>query len=116
MTAAPGWAVILTNQVCKDYRRKAPRLQWYCSKYYAKSSGRAGWGKIHVTAGTDERDQKLVLLHELAHHLTQRRQKQKARYHLHPRYSRTFEGHSRGQYRICLQPREELQGKSDSSL
>ena len=35
------------------------------------SSGRA-WqsGRIHVTAGTDRKDQKLVLLHELAHWLT----------------------------------------------
>ena len=85
----PDWAVSLVEQVCKDYNRAKPAdLVWHNSKhvksggvtYYAKTmSGKQMLkrtktgrlvvfrGKIRLSAGTDEIDQKLVLLHELAH-------------------------------------------------
>jgi hypothetical protein len=85
----PQWAVELTNQVCKDYKRALPqKFQWYQSKTSSNSSGRTWarqrvWGrwipsKVHVTAGTDLQDQKLVLLHELAHHICNKRHKREA--------------------------------------
>lgn len=95
--AAPLWAVELTNQVCTDYHRKSPNLDWHQRrdrKYkrwqhgQTEDGGRylqrvtivqpAGqytsgttWpsGRVLVRAGTDAADAKLVLLHELAHHI-----------------------------------------------
>ena len=68
----PTWAVQLVTQVCKDYNRVLPKkLQWYNSTRSSWSSGFTWYDghKIHVTAGRDQYDQELVLLHELAHYL-----------------------------------------------
>lgn len=75
MTDAPGWATELMNRVLEDegcdsvgvtltWRRSSQR--WGTVTY---SSGRTHpiEQRIIVTAGKDRRDQKLVLLHELAH-------------------------------------------------
>lgn len=86
---APLWAIELTEQVCRDYNRTLPgELKWTTARRessggrteYAK--GRNGKklfkrtktgrlvtfrGSVAVSAGTSEKDAKLVLLHELAH-------------------------------------------------
>ena len=89
---APQWAQDLVLQVALDEGRDdVPELTWHRSKRSAFSSGRT-WhtsSRIHVTAGTQRRqtqipyrsgkrtgqvsvraEQKLVLLHEVAHWLT----------------------------------------------
>lgn len=85
----PEWATELFTEVCKDYNRGLPSLFTWHEANRNGSSGwtRAAWGKrmvkqksgkwkavnwygeIKVIAGKDEQDQKLVLLHEIAHHL-----------------------------------------------
>lgn len=71
--AAPKWAVDLLARVVEDYGQEPIDLSWRRSKAHRTSSGLAG-GRgprtIHVTAGTERRDQRLVLLHEIAHILT----------------------------------------------
>lgn len=96
--STPQWAIELTEQVCKDYTRSLPKeLQWFKrntgggyervelgeGRYSYKKVPRkysSGWtrsigNKIHIAAGTDESDQKLVLLHELAHHILNKTKK-----------------------------------------
>ena len=87
MPAPPKWAQDLVLQVALDEGRDdVPDLTWHrarsrpgvlygdtiadLSHTPQQSSGRASRNRIHVTAGTDRKDQKLVLLHELAHWLT----------------------------------------------
>ena len=60
----------------REWMTERPDLQARMDRQAARlaegSSGRA-WNdgsRVHVTAGTDRTDQKLVLLHELAHWLT----------------------------------------------
>ena len=75
---APVWAVKLTEQVCKDYKRKTPyKLQWYNRTRRTFTSGFTRWGgkEIHISAGSDGYDQELVLLHELAHYLVMKTKK-----------------------------------------
>lgn len=74
----PDWAVELVKQVCKDYNRTLPaRVQWYRRRFRKHTSGFTRWGgkEIHISAGSDEYDQELVLLHELAHYLVMRTKK-----------------------------------------
>lgn len=88
-TQTPEWAIELIEQVCKDYKRTKPGVFLWTSKDRRSTSGttwysktKSGkpiyvytknlkrkrfWGKISVNAGTDINDQRLVLLHELAH-------------------------------------------------
>ena len=101
-STTPNWAVELVEQVCKDRRRAVPsRLQWYdrskSTKVYRtwnedgsrslkikNQEYTSGWttvGKIHISAGTSEEDQKLVLLHELAHHLLNKTKKSRLQGH-----------------------------------
>ena len=99
MAAPPKWAQDLVLTVALDAGRDdVPELTWYRAgkrkvmysewgfptsrahkavktKVLPPRRGSSGtaWptlGRIHVTAGTDRKDQKLVLLHELAHWLT----------------------------------------------
>jgi len=67
----PEWATALIERVCAGEGRREPRqVQWWHSKD-AYSSGRYwdGEKRLHITAGTMELDQEMVLLHELGHHL-----------------------------------------------
>jgi len=80
---APKWAQDLVLRVALDEEKDdVPNLGWWRARKrktwaglrpaHAMSSGRS-WptkNRIHVTAGTDRKDQKLVLLHELAHWLS----------------------------------------------
>ena len=66
----PEWATALIERVCAGEGRREPRqVQWWHSKD-AYSSGRYwdGEKRLHITAGTMELDQEMVLLHELGHH------------------------------------------------
>jgi len=44
-----------------------PHLVWRCYRLQQHSSGWCHYGEVHVNAGTDRTDQRMVLLHELAH-------------------------------------------------
>lgn len=88
----PEWATELFTTVCKDYNRGLPSQFVWKNANRSGSSGvhKPGWGKryrmtkggklkatnwwgeIIVRAGSDIQDQKLVLLHELAHHVAAR--------------------------------------------
>jgi hypothetical protein len=72
MRANPKWVDKLTAEVFERAGRPAPRVVWRRSKYNYYSSGTYySWDHhLAVTAGSDRTDQKLVLLHELAHALT----------------------------------------------
>ncbi len=81
MRAPPKWAQELTLNALlwwEEQCESAPNfeLRWRRGKRYDKryeSSGRAGIFKdkfVLVTAGTNRIDAKLVLLHEIAHQLT----------------------------------------------
>ena len=85
---APEWAIDLMTQVLKDYNRGVPsEFSWRgTSSRFSNGNTRAPykyfkvtkngkrqqvnyWGRVHVRAGERLDDQKLVLLHELAHHI-----------------------------------------------
>ncbi len=88
----PEWATELFVQVCKDYNRGLPSLfKWYnCNRMYSTGVTRSSWykrhvrlkngklktvqwyGEVSVRAGSSEENAKLVLLHELAHHIVGR--------------------------------------------
>ena len=68
----PLWAQDLAIRVAVDEGRDdLPDLRWRRSRGHTFSSGKAFYatGRVVITAGTDRRDQKLVVLHELAHWL-----------------------------------------------
>ena len=73
--SAPLWAQRLVERVIiAEDLDDPPTLIWRRSKRNKQSSGRTYIvkrpGRIVITAGTLRRDQRLVLLHELAHHVT----------------------------------------------
>ena len=67
---APAWAARLVESVCADASVAPPRLTWR-NRQGAHSTGvaRRDAGTISVRAGSDPLDQRLTLLHELAHWL-----------------------------------------------
>lgn len=87
---APKWAVDLLTLVCNEYGIEVPTLTWRRSRKqqmrWSEASGRWLSGRdkavhssgryftkqhrIVVTAGSSRVDQRLVLLHEIAHALT----------------------------------------------
>lgn len=62
----PAWAKRLA---LKHAKRELVRLTWRVSRIHQQSTGRCwSWqGQIVITAGSDAEDQKVTLLHELAH-------------------------------------------------
>jgi hypothetical protein len=68
--SAPGWALDLVDAVCADAGARPPRLLWR-SRHGEASTGlaRRADGVVAVRAGSDQLDQRLTLLHELAHWL-----------------------------------------------
>ena len=66
--SAPSWATELMAQVCADGGVSPPRLVWR-NRRGDHSTGvtRHGDGTVAVRAGGDPVDQRLTLLHELAH-------------------------------------------------
>lgn len=67
---APLWALQLADAVCADAGVAAPRLAWRL-RTTESSSGltRRDLGVVSVRAGTDPVDERLTVLHELAHWL-----------------------------------------------
>jgi hypothetical protein len=68
--SAPGWALGLVADVCADAGARPPRLLWR-TRHGEASTGlaRRADGVVAVRAGSDPLDQRLTLLHELAHWL-----------------------------------------------
>jgi hypothetical protein len=68
MAEAPAWAHALVAAVCADASAAPPRLGWRHGQR-PTSSGvtRRRDGTISLVAGSDSLDQRLTLLHELAH-------------------------------------------------
>ncbi len=69
--SAPAWADELVRTVCADADVTPPRLAWRRRRgEHSTGVARRGEGMIAVRAGDDPLDQRLTLLHELAHWLT----------------------------------------------
>lgn len=69
--SAPAWALELVERVCADAGVAPPRLAWRERRAeHSTGVARRHAGMIAVRAGTDPLDQRLTLLHELAHWLT----------------------------------------------
>jgi hypothetical protein len=67
----PAWAIDLVATVCADAGAQSPRLLWRDRRGQASTGlARRDDGLIAVRAGADDLDQRLTLLHELAHWLT----------------------------------------------
>ena len=66
----PAWAGQIVREVCASAAVQEPMVRWRRARRPASSGvTRRSTGSISVTAGTDELDQRLTLLHELAHWL-----------------------------------------------
>ena len=70
--ATPAWARSLVGEVCAEADTQAPaRVRWSTRPREASSGvTRRHDGSISIVAGTNPVDQRLTLLHELAHWLT----------------------------------------------
>ena len=94
MAEAPAWARSLVLEVCAQADAPLPRLSWR-TRDRPTSSGvtRRADDAITLVAGTDPLDQRLTLLHELAHWLTPlpRRRHGRARHHDAGFYARAFD-------------------------
>jgi len=68
---APAWALSLVASVCADAAIAPPRISWRRrSSEHSTGVTRRSDGLVAVRAGADELDQRLTLLHELAHWLS----------------------------------------------
>lgn len=97
MAEAPDWARTLTLLVCAEADAPIPHLTWRCRER-PRSSGvtRRSAGSISMVAGSDPLDQRLTLLHELAHWVAPivasipRRRRRRMRHHDGPFYITAF--------------------------
>jgi hypothetical protein len=91
---APAWATLLVEEVCTAAGVPLPRLLW---RRVARSSStgvtRQWAGTVSLTAGSDALDQRVTLLHELAHWLGPRPRRRRGRvtYHYAGFFERAFE-------------------------
>lgn len=97
---APAWAVGLVERVCVEAGARPPgRLAWRRRKgALSTGSARPADDLISVRAGEDQIDQRLTLLHELAHWLTPRaprRRRRGAIHHTRAFYASAFELYAR---------------------
>lgn len=90
--STPAWADALVTTICAHAGVESPRLAWR-RRAGERSTGvaRRAAGMIAVRAGTDPLDQRLTLLHELAHWLAPPPRRRGA-----PHHGRTF-------YRIAFE-------------
>lgn len=81
----PQWSVDLVAVVCASRGRRPPELSWSRSLRSFQSSGHYSpqRHRVHVTAGGSELDQRLVVLHEVAHHLERARKRPSGRQRRH---------------------------------
>jgi hypothetical protein len=71
MAEVPAWARELVAVTCAEAGLARPRVTWRLRDRVASSGvTRRSSGSISVAAGTDPLDQRITLLHELAHWLT----------------------------------------------
>ena len=76
----PAWAASLVEAVCSEARVAPPRLSWrQRADEHSTGVARRDDGTITVRAGRDPIDQRLTLLHELAHWLTARPRRRRGR-------------------------------------
>jgi hypothetical protein len=92
---APSWATELVAEVCAEADVAPPRLLWR-RRTDAHSTGltRRELGDVTVRAGGDPLDQRLTLLHELAHWLVptpRRGRRRRAEHHGRAFYAVAFE-------------------------
>ena len=67
----PAWAETLVAQACADAMVAPPRLTWRLrAAEHSTGVARRAAGVISVRAGRDALDQRLTLLHEMAHWIT----------------------------------------------
>lgn len=91
---APAWACDLVAAVCADAAVQPPRLQWRTRRgEHSTGVTRRHEGVVAVRAGTDPLDQRLTLLHELAHWLSPaiRRRRGRAVHHGRSFYEVAFD-------------------------
>jgi hypothetical protein len=89
----PAWALALVETVCADAGVAPPRLTWRRrAATHATGVTRRGDGIVAVRAGTDALDQRLTLLHELAHWLSPppRRARRRSMHHGYAFYGIAF--------------------------
>ena len=90
---APAWALTLVASVCADAAIEQPRLSWRRrASEHSTGVTRRHDGIVAVRAGSDELDQRLTLLHELAHWLSPA-----------PRPARRAVHHGRAFYRVAFE-------------
>jgi len=83
---APSWAIDLVATVCADARVPPPRLTWRLRAHpHSTGVARRDVGLVAVRAGTDPLDQRLTLLHELAHWVAPRSGRRRGRTEHHGR-------------------------------
>jgi hypothetical protein len=92
--SAPAWAESLVATVCAEANVTPPRLLWR-SRRGGPSTGvaRRSEGTVSVRAGNDQHDQRLTLLHELAHWITPvgKRRSRRAVHHGRAFYATAFD-------------------------
>ena len=94
----PPWASALVATVCADASIAPPRLLWRRrSSEHSTGVARRDRGTIAVRAGTDALDQRLTLLHELAHWIAPatRRRGSRAEHHGSGFYTVAFDLYAR---------------------
>jgi hypothetical protein len=92
--SAPDWALDLVAAVCADAGVAPPRLRWRRRTAEASTGvARRSEGSISVRAGSDPVDQRLTLLHELAHWIApvERRRGRRSVHHGRPFYAVAFD-------------------------
>src|SRR5688572_25436186 len=90
----PAWATSLVIDVCAEAGLEPPRLSWRRRRAEASTGvARRTEGMVSVRAGTDPVDQRLTLLHELAHWIAPpaRRRGRRAVHHGRAFYAVAFE-------------------------
>ena len=89
----PAWARVLVEEVCADARVAPPRVSWRVrNDEHSTGITRRSDGLVAVRAGRDPLDQRLTLLHELAHWLAPNGPRRRRAVHHGPAfYSIAFE-------------------------
>lgn len=92
--STPAWALELMTTVCTDAAVAPPRLLWRNRRgEHSTGVARRSDGIVAVRAGSDPVDQRLTLLHELAHWLApaERRHRGRATHHGRAFYGVAYE-------------------------
>jgi hypothetical protein len=91
---APAWAARMVDEVCTAAGVSPPLVRWrHAARSASSGVARTTVGTVSVTAGTDLLDQRLTLLHELAHWLGPRPHRRRGRiaHHDGAFFERAFE-------------------------